>query len=118
MGGGWTNGNEDEVDDGIGEKSDAEAEQGVEDSILSVGDFLAVAAGNDIAKTAPDEHDDGNGANDVEGDVREASENAVDADELGGHAVSAGSFGAFLDGESHGFAGVKGGDGADPGDNL
>lgn len=114
----WVDSDEDEVYDGVGEEGDGETEKGVEDGVFSVGDFLAVATRKDVAETAPDQHKDGNGANNVEGDIGKAGEDAFWADELGRHAVGAGGFGAFLDGEGHDFTSAKGEGGADTDDKL
>lgn len=47
------NGVEDEVNDGVGKKDDDEAKNGVEDGVFGVGDFFAIAAGDDIADATP-----------------------------------------------------------------
>ncbi len=118
LGGDAAEGVEDEIDDGVGEEGDDETDDGVEDGVFRIGDFLAVAAGNDITEATPDEHDDGKRADDAESDISEAVKDAVDADELGGHAFGAGGFGTLLDGESHDFAGAQGKDSAKADDGL
>ncbi len=109
---------EDEFDDGISEDGDDETDDGVEDGVFGVSNLLAIAARNDIADTAPDEHDDGKSANNSEGDASELSENTFRTDEVGRHTFGPGDFGTFLDGESHGFAGAERQAGADAGDDL
>ncbi len=122
VGGSWfvggADGVEDEADDRVGEEGDDETDNSVENGVLSVGDFFAVATGENVAETAPDEHDNGDGANNVEGDAGDAGEDAVGSDELGGHTFGTSGFGAFLDGESHGFASKKGKHRTDSGDDL
>lgn len=118
--GGWDakDVDEDEADNSVSEDSDNEADDGIKDGVFRVGDFLAVAAGDDVADTAPDEHDDRKGADDGEGDAGELSEDTVVADKFGRHTFGAGDLSTFLDGESHSFAGAKRQAGADAGDDL
>ncbi len=117
-GGERIDGDEDEIDDGVGEEGDGETEDGVEDGVFGVGDLLAVAAGKDVAEAAPNEHKDRDGTNGIESDIRKTGEDAFRADELGGHTVGAGGFSAFLDGEGHNFAGTEGEGGAQADDEL
>lgn len=109
---------ENEIDDSVSEEGDNEAEEGVEDSVFRVGNFLIVAAREDVADTAPDQHDDRDETDDVEDDVSKLVNNAVGTDEVGGHTVGSGGFGAFLDREGHGFTGAKRRGDADAGDEL
>lgn len=109
---------EDEADDGVGENRNDKTDDSVENGILGVGDFFAIAAGDDVADTAPDKHDDGEGADDGEGDTGELGKNAFWADEFGWHAVGTGGFSAFLDGQSHSFSGAESQAGSDAGDDL
>lgn len=109
---------ENEIDDRVGEEGDNEAEEGVEDSVFRVGNFLIVAAGEDVADTTPNQHDDGDETDNIEDDVSELVNDAVGTDEVGGHAVGAGGFGAFLDREGNGFTGAKRCGDADAGDEL
>ena len=88
---------EDEIDNGVGEECDDETENSVENGVFGVGDFLAVAAGDNVADTAPNQHDDGNEANDVEDDIGELIDDATVADQLSGHTFGTGGLGAFLD---------------------
>ena len=109
---------EDEVNNGVSEDGNNQTNDSVEDGVFGVGDFLAVAARDDVADAAPDEHDDRECANDGEGDAGELGEDAIVADELGGHAFGAGDFCTFLNGESHGFTSAKREAGADASDDL
>lgn len=109
---------QDETDDSVSEDGDDKTDNSVENGVFGVGDFLAVAARDDVADAAPDEHDDRECANDGEGDAGELGEDAIVADELGGHAFGAGDFCTFLNGESHGFTSAKREAGADASDDL
>ena len=106
------NGVQNEVDNGISEENDNETKNGIEDSVLGVGDLLAVAARDDVADTAPDQHNDRNETDNVEDDISELIDDAAVTDEFGRHTVGAGSLGAFLDAKSHDLASArdKGGD--------
>ena len=106
---------DDEVDDGVGEQGDDETDNGVEDGVFCVGDLLLVAAGDDVADTTENLHDDGDDADSVEDGVGDVCKNTVVADELGRHTVSAGGFGSFLGGESHGATSEKRGSGSSAG---
>lgn len=44
---------EDEVNNGVSEDGNNQADDSVEDGVFGVGDFFAVAAGEDVTKTAP-----------------------------------------------------------------
>lgn len=44
---------ENEVNNGVSEDGNNQTNDSVEDGVFGVGDFFAVAAGKDIAKTAP-----------------------------------------------------------------
>lgn len=122
LGGFWSglgaDGIEDEIDDCVSKEDNDKTEDGVENGVFGVGDFFTVAAGDDVADAAPDEHDDREGANDGEGDAGELGEDAIVADEFGRHAFGAGNFRTFLNGESHGFTSAKREAGADASDDL
>ena len=47
-----------EVHDCVGKEGDYETDDRVEDGVFCVGDFFRVAAGNDVAEAAIDEHND------------------------------------------------------------
>ena len=88
-----------EVNDGKGKDGDNKTDDGIEDSIFGVGDFFAVATRNDITETAVNKHNNGNDADDIKDGISDLSKNAIWADKIIRHAVSAGGLGAFLDGE-------------------
>ncbi len=44
---------EDEVNNGVSEDGNNQADDSVEDGVFGVGDLFAVAAGEDITKTTP-----------------------------------------------------------------
>ncbi len=44
---------QDEVDDSVSKENNDEAKDSIENGIFGIGDFLAVAAGDDVADTAP-----------------------------------------------------------------
>lgn len=106
------------MDNGVRKHGNDQTDDGVKDGVFRIGDFFAVAAGNDVAETTPDQHDDGNGTNDAESDAGDLIKNAVRTDEFGWHTVGTGSFSAFLSSEGHSFAGTEREGGADAGDNL
>lgn len=99
---------EDEVDNGVSKEGNDKTKEGIKDSVLGVGDFLIVAARDNIAKAAPDEHDYGNEADDVESGVSKTINDAIGSNEFGRHAVGASSLSTFLNGECHSFAGAEG----------
>ena len=44
------------IDDGVSENRYNEADNGIEDSIFSVGDFFTIATGDNITQTTINEH--------------------------------------------------------------
>lgn len=108
----------DEVDDSISQDGDDKTNDGIKDGVLSVGDFFAIAARKDVTQTAVDEHNHRDNANDVKHGVGDLSKDAINPNKFGWHTISAGSFGTFLDGESHGFASAKSCSGANSSGDL
>ena len=115
---GDADGGEDEVNDGVSEDGDDEADDSIKDGVFSVGDLFAVAAGNDIAKTAIDKHDDGNKGDEEKDGICDLGKDAVVANELGGHTFGTSSFSAFADADGHSFASPESEGGASPRDDL
>ena len=109
---------QDEVDDGESENGNDETDDGVKDGVFGVGDLFVVAARENIAETAVDEHDDGDDADGVKDGVGDAGENAVFADQISRHAVRASGGSAILDGDGHGFSSHESETSADTGDDL
>ncbi len=103
-----TDGVEDEVDDGVGQNRDDEANNRIKNGVLRVGDFFTIATGKDVAETAVNQHDDRDYTDDIEDGVGDLGEDAVNADEFSGHTISTSSGSTLLDGESHSFASTEG----------
>ena len=95
---GTTNGANDEVDDSIRKDGDNKANDGIHDGIFGVSNFFAIAARDNIAKTANDEHDDGDDTYGEKYSVGDFCKDAASPDQICRHAVGASSFGACLSG--------------------
>ncbi len=84
LGGFWSglgaDGIEDEIDDCVSKEDNDKTEDGVENGVFGVGDFFAVTARDDIADASPNQHNDGNEADDIEDDIGELIDDATISD--------------------------------------
>lgn len=103
----------DEIDNGGSEKSDDEANDGIENGVFGVGNFFGITTRDDITKTTVDEHDNGDGADDNEGGVADFADNSG---EVARHAFLGDEFDAlfnrsevvgFVASDSHGATSKK-----------
>ena len=117
---GWcgADGIEDEVDDSISEESDDETKDSIEDGVFGVGDLFAVATRDNVAETAPDQHQNGDCANDVENSIGNLGKDTIWANEVFWHAVGTSCFGAFLNSQCHSLTSAQSNHGADASGDL
>ena len=94
LGGGAADGVDDEIHNSVGQDGDNEADDGVHDGILGIGNLFAIATRDDVAKAAVDEHNNGDDTDGVKDGVSDLGEDAINADKFGGHTIGASNFSA------------------------
>ena len=109
---------ENEINNSVGKKRNHKADKGVEDGVLSVGNFLGIASGEGVFDTAKNQHNNRENAEDVKDGIGDAGENTIGTEKIGRHFVGLGGLDTLADRESHDFTSKKGGASGSAGEDL